>query len=255
MKAELLRFENVSFSYDQVPIFENLSFVIPLCHTVIMDNSNSGKTTLLKLASGKLKPTQGRISILGLEENFLCSFLDDITFTKETVYEELNSVFETQGVSKEIAEERIYEIATYFALQDKLDSKIRMLSVSEKYLVKLLSLLLLQPKVIAFDDTLRYFTFSQKDILFRYLKEQRIASIHVTSNIEDTRYADYMMIFHQGKVAVEGEVQAVLREEKLLHRLGYQLPFLVDLCTQLMYYQLIDSPFLDAESLVNALWK
>jgi hypothetical protein len=53
---------------------------------------------------------------------------------------------------------------------------------------------------------------------------------------------------------LEGSTLSVLKEEKLLKRLGYKLPFVVDLSLQLNAYNLIDSIFLDEEVLVNKLW-
>jgi zinc transport system ATP-binding protein len=58
--------ENVSFSYGNKPVLENISLRIPRGEFVAVIGPNGGgKTTLLKLLLGLLKPDEGRIRILG----------------------------------------------------------------------------------------------------------------------------------------------------------------------------------------------
>ena len=54
---------------------------------------------------------------------------------------------------------------------------------------------------------------------------------------------------------MEGEVLSCLKEEKLLKRLGYKLPFIYDLSLQLNYYEVINKIYLDNKSLEEAVWK
>jgi len=59
----MIRFENVSFSYDEA-VITNCSFHIKKGEKVsLMGASGLGKTTLLELISGKLKPAGGKIHI------------------------------------------------------------------------------------------------------------------------------------------------------------------------------------------------
>lgn len=46
----------------------------------------------------------------------------------------------------------------------------------------------------------------------------------------------------------------VLRNEKLLKRLGYGIPFVVDLSIQLNYYDIFDTVYYDMDKLTEALW-
>ncbi|HTR39114.1 MAG TPA: ATP-binding cassette domain-containing protein [Bryobacteraceae bacterium] len=71
----LLRFENVSLSFDEVPALQGISFQLHAGETrVVLGAAGSGKTTLLKTAIGLLKPDSGRVylfgeEITGLQEN------------------------------------------------------------------------------------------------------------------------------------------------------------------------------------------
>jgi zinc transport system ATP-binding protein len=58
--------DNVNFSYDSIPVLEGVSFVIDSGDFTIMVGPNGGgKTTLLKLILGLLKPRSGSIRVFG----------------------------------------------------------------------------------------------------------------------------------------------------------------------------------------------
>lgn len=60
----VVKFDQVSFSYDGRPIVDNLSFTFNRGDRIgIIGPNGSGKTTLLKLILGDLQPNQGRIRI------------------------------------------------------------------------------------------------------------------------------------------------------------------------------------------------
>ena len=64
----LLRFENVTVSYDEVfnPRPDNLSFEIRPSQTkVVLGAAGSGKTTMLKAAIGLVRPDSGRVLLFG----------------------------------------------------------------------------------------------------------------------------------------------------------------------------------------------
>ena len=68
-KAEMMvRIRGMSFEYAGRKIFDNIDMDIPRGKiTAIMGPSGTGKTTLLRLIGGQLRPTQGSIQVDGLE--------------------------------------------------------------------------------------------------------------------------------------------------------------------------------------------
>lgn len=64
----VIQVENVSFSYDGFPVLEDVNLSIGEKEFVwIVGPNGGGKTTLLKLILGLLKPSRGKISIFGKE--------------------------------------------------------------------------------------------------------------------------------------------------------------------------------------------
>ena len=62
----LIEIQNVSFAYDQRTILKDINLVVPRGKVVaIMGGSGCGKTTLLRLIGGQLKPTTGTVKVDG----------------------------------------------------------------------------------------------------------------------------------------------------------------------------------------------
>lgn len=64
---ESIRFDDVSFSYGKTPVLQNASLAIPVgAFTSVVGPSGAGKTTLVDLVTGLLRPQQGEILIDGV---------------------------------------------------------------------------------------------------------------------------------------------------------------------------------------------
>lgn len=109
-------------------------------------------------------------------------------------------------------------------------------------------------KQVIFNETLYGLKLDEKMEIFTLLKKQNISYINVTSNVEDTIYSDYVIVYDKNKKVLEGNKNEVLKEEKTLKRLGYWLPFVVDLSIQLNYYDIFNKVYYDLDELVRALW-
>lgn len=109
-------------------------------------------------------------------------------------------------------------------------------------------------KQVIFNEILYGLKLDEKMKIFKLLKKQNISYINVTSNVEDALYSDYIFVYDGNKLVLEGNRNEVLKEEKTLKRLGYGLPFVVDLSIQLNYYDIFNKVYYDLDELVRALW-
>ena len=113
----------------------------------------------------------------------------------------------------------------------------------------------MEPSYLALDDLLIYLNTRTKILLLNYLNSKNIMLINVTSNMEDVLYTDYILCLYKGISAIDGKTLDVLKEEKVLKRLGFSLPFMVDISIQLKLYDLIKKIYLNKEEMVKNLWK
>lgn len=249
-----LKIDKLSFFYENNLIFNNLNFELPKDKSLsIVGEVGSGKTTLLKILNGDIKTFEGKIEVNG---NLL-----DSNNTIKVVFSELpNDILdisdflfsEMSELDKELI---VNELNTYFNIDNILNKSYDDCSLEEKYLIVILKVLLDKPSILALDNILIYFSKRMKLLLLNYINFKKVNLINVTSDMEDVIYTDYMIILYDGMSAIDGPVLNVLSNEKIIKRLGFSLPFMVDLSMQLQLYDLIDKTYLNKEMMVRALWK
>lgn len=109
-------------------------------------------------------------------------------------------------------------------------------------------------KRVVFNESWYNLRNNEKKVIIELLKKQNINFVNITSNIEDSLLSDYIVVFDETKKALEGNTEVVLRNEKVLKKLGYGLPFVVDLSIQLTYYDILDKVYYDMDKLTEDLW-
>ena len=109
-------------------------------------------------------------------------------------------------------------------------------------------------KRIVFNEIWYYLSKKEKSELLEILNKRNVSFVNITSNVEDVIYSDYVIVYDNDKKVLEGNKEMVLRNEKLLKRLGYGVPFVVDLSIQLNYYDIFDTIYYDIDKLTEALW-
>ena len=109
-------------------------------------------------------------------------------------------------------------------------------------------------KRIVFNNSLYLLRDYEKEEIFHLLKKQNIKYINITNDIEETIYCDYILVYDNNNLVIEGKKETILKEEKLLKKLGYGLPFVVDLSTQLNYYGVFTKIYYEMDDLVGDLW-
>ncbi len=174
--------ENISYTYPDGTLgFDELSVKIREGERIAIIGANgSGKSTLLLVLSGLLKPTTGKVRILGVnpEENieevrknvgFL--FQDpDIFLFNSTVFDELRYVPSQLGWSEEKIKEEVSKIAEEFKISGILKKPPFRLSGGEKKRVALASILIYSPKILFLDEPFANVDAKTKRKIFEILE-------------------------------------------------------------------------------------
>lgn len=260
-----IRLRDLKFSYDnKYQVFKEINFLLRKDKTLsIIGTSGSGKTTLLRILNGEL-PYEGEVLINGIEvnkENFdalrkcIAVVYKNNDFITELVKDELKYSLENMNVAPAEINKKISEINDYFGINKLLNKKIKDLSLNDRTLVRILSYALIEPTYIALDDLLIDLNTRTKILLLNYLNTKNIVLLNVTTNMEDILYTDYVICLYDGISAIDGKTLDVLKNEKILKRLGLSLPFMLDLSIQLELYGLLNKTYLNKEAMVKDLWK
>lgn len=168
----------------------------------------------------------------------------------EFLHNNCTVINKSSNVDKNDITNNLYEEFNCEELKDK-----TILTKTDKIKLSILANLESEEKIFVFMNVLTYLDKNFKRKVIDYLKEHQKLIINYTSEIEETLYLDYLIVIHDNKIVMEGKKEQILSEEKILKKLGFKLPFILELSNGLKYYGLIDKSYYDNESLVNVLWK
>ncbi len=169
------------------------------------------------------------------------------------------SVFKTKSIAEEIQYQLLTEaqkelVLSFFSPLN-LKENPNNISFYQQKLVLLCSVLHHNPQLLFIDHIFDFLTNHDRQKFNEYFKKQAMTVVLVSNKIEYALDYPYMIVMHEGKIAIEGWTKQVLKEEKLLKRLGIGLPFYIDLSIQLNYYNLIDTIYDNKKDLGDHLWK
>jgi len=111
------------------------------------------------------------------------------------------------------------------------------------------------PKAVIVNDLFVWLTIEKKQLLLSFAKDHGIKLVSFTSEIEEVLDSEYLIVLEDNELCLEGETLDVLKEEKLLKKLGFSLPFYYDLSLQLGYYEVLRDIHLDKKTLESEIWK
>ena len=181
----MLKITDLTFAFGKKQIFENFSLTLEKGEILaVMAPSGYGKTTLLGLIAGLLKPQKGEI--VNTFEKIAYVFQEPRLFPWLTVKENLLAVIDEKNES---AAKTVAECLALVGLSDSLDKYPSELSGGMKSRVSLArslayggDLFLLDEPFAALDEELRHtLTVKIKD----YLRSRGASAILVTHNRED----------------------------------------------------------------------
>lgn len=186
----IIKIRNLSFSYNSIPILDNISFnIIEGDFLAIIGPNGAGKTTLIKLIIGFLTPKLGSIEILDKKLNSKNMF----KIRKDIGYVPQKFTFEKgfPALVKEILgiqnRDNLDKIVNYLNLNSIINKKFDDLSGGEQQKVLLAFSLLKDPKILILDEpTIGVDIKTQREfykLLKKLNKQEKLTILVVTHDI------------------------------------------------------------------------
>ena len=265
----MITIRNLTFKYRTKDMFDNVDMDIEKGKiTSIIGPNGSGKSTLVKILVG-LYRYNGKIEINNIpllkdnrkeiRKNIGVVFTNpDNQFVAETVMDDIAFTLENMNYKKIDIRKKIEEVSKYLGIYDILECNPHDLNSNQKQLVSLASALVHDPKILILDEALTMLDPYDKEKILKILKElnsKGLTILNISHDIEDTLISDKIYVLDKGKIVLSGTKEEVYKEEDKLHKLGFELPFMVELSNRLMFYDLIDHVIYDMEEMVDILWK
>jgi len=217
-------FENVSKFYGEVLGVNRVNLTIPPGITSLVGPNGSGKTTLMNLMTGLLRPTQGRISVLGVppdEPERLFRFVGYCTqfdsFPRGmTGYQFVYSYLRLHGKTGEEEADLTTDAIERVRLTDAAHRKIAGYSKGMRQRIKLAQAISHWPRVLVLDEPLNGLdplVRAETIALFRSLAQEGqyvIISSHILHEVD--AISDQVILLSSGYVVAEGQIHGVRTE-------------------------------------------
>ncbi len=220
-----IEFRNVHLAFDDKVILNSVSFKVRRGETkIILGRSGSGKSTIIRLVLGLLKPDDGEILIDGEDITYLTEaqmmdvrrkigmvFQEGALFDSLPVYDNVGYRLHEQGVPEEIVEEKVHQMLSFVDLEDAIAKMPSELSGGMRRRVGIARALVGDPQIVLFDEptagldppTAR--TICELAIKLRDIQD--VSSIFVTHEMKNLEYlsSEYALIDENNRVVFEEE--------------------------------------------------
>jgi phospholipid/cholesterol/gamma-HCH transport system ATP-binding protein len=239
--APVIVFKGVDLAFDEKVILKNLTFTIRQGHTkIFLGASGAGKSTILKLILGLLKPDAGEIWVKGrrvdqLPEAEMMSVRQDLgmvfqegaLFDSLTVRENVGyKLYEETSQPLDEVHARVEEVLGFVGLAEHIDKAPSALSGGQRRRVAIARAMTAKPPILLYDepttglDPITSVTIDAEIIKLRDL--ENVSTIMVTHQLRDAFYvAEHTAVREGGEVRlIQADPAKVAETEFIMLRDG-----------------------------------
>lgn len=254
----ILELKNVCYTYGVGTPFEkkavnDVSFSVNKGELIgIIGHTGSGKSTLVQMLNGLMKPTSGQVLLDGVDiwdkpkEIRKIRFKVGMVFQypeyqlfEETVYKDISFGPTNKGLSAEEIDKEVRRAARFTGLKDELLDKSPFdLSGGEKRRAAIAGVIAMDPDVLVLDEPTAGLDPMGRDVLLsqivRYHEERQNTVLLVSHSMEDiARVADRIMVMNKSKLVMFDETQKVFARGDELEKIGLRIPQITKIMSQL----------------------
>lgn len=232
----------------------NLSLSIEkgLSLSAIMGHTGSGKSTLVQMLNGLMKPTSGQVLLDGEDIWANPKDIRKIRFKVGMVFQYPEYQLFEETVAKDIAfgptnmgksgaelEKAVNDAARFTGLKDELLEKSPFdLSGGEKRRAAIAGVIAMNPEVLVLDEPTAGLDPMGRDVLLsqivQYHKERKNTVILVSHSMEDiARVADKIIVMNKSNLVMFDRTKEVFSKGRELEKIGLRVPQITKIMLEL----------------------
>ena len=215
-----IRLENAGLGIGGKVLLDGLTAELTQSRIAIIGRNGSGKSTLLRLVAGPIAPTEGTVTVNGLDpfaerramlsEVGLMFQNPDHQILFPTVAQELSFGLRQQGRSENEAAALVVDLLAAEGRSDWLNHPTHLLSQGQRQYLCLMAILLMRPSSVLLDEP-----FAGLDLPTRIRLERRLDRLTqqvllVTHDPRDARSCDRVLWIERGRIVADDTPDRVL---------------------------------------------
>ncbi len=222
--SDRIAFEDVSKFYGEILGVNRVNLSIPAGITSLVGPNGSGKTTLMNLMTGLVRPSRGRVQVLGYPTDDPENLFKIVGYSTQfdafpkglTGFQFVYSYLRVAGRDGQTAEQLTWKAIESVNLTDAANRNVAGYSKGMRQRIRLAQALSHDPKVLVLDEPLNGLdplARSEMIALFRSKAEQGcyvIISSHILHEVDVI--SDQVILLSNGYVVAEGKIHNVRSE-------------------------------------------
>ncbi len=244
----IVEFNNVSFRYESAEDEQQLPLAVDSVNlkikkgecVAILGHNGSGKSTLAKLSNSILIPTEGEVTVDGMntaneEKSYDIRKTVGVVFQNpdnqivaSIVEEDVAFGPENLGLPREEIRKRVDDSLKAVGMYEHRFSEPHKLSGGQKQRVAIAGIIAMLPKCIFFDEpTAMLDPKGRKEVMntiFKLNREHGITTVYITHFMEEAVLADRVIVMDNAKVLLDGAPKEVFKNSQLLRDIGLDVP-------------------------------
>ena len=211
--------------------------------TGIIGHTGSGKSTLVQMFNGLLRPYEGRVLLDGADIWAKPKDINKIRFRvglvmqypeyqlfEETIYKDIAYGPKNMGLADDEIRERVLEAADFVGLdRELLDKSPFDLSGGQKRRAAIAGIIAMRPELLILDEPAAGLDPRGRDAIFNniveYQKKSGSTVLIVSHSMEDmARYCDRLIVMSGAKILLEGECREIFTRADELSAVGLDVP-------------------------------
>ena len=241
--------ENITFYHGkgtpyEIKALDNVSLTVePDAVTGIIGHTGSGKSTLVEMFNGILRPHEGVVRIDGediwekqkqirkvrFKVGLVMQYPESQLF-EETIWQDIAFGPKNMGLSESEIEERVLEAASFVGLDAKMLEKSPFdLSGGQKRRAAIAGIIAMRPEVLVLDEPAAGLDPAGREAIFANIAEYRRKTgstvVIVSHSMEDmARYCDRIAVMSGGKLIMNGTRDEIFSDASKLEEAGLDIP-------------------------------
>jgi ABC-2 type transport system ATP-binding protein len=217
-------FEDVSKFYGEILGVNRVNLSIPPGVTSLVGPNGSGKTTLMNLMTGLVRPTRGRIQVLGCDPSEPEKLFKILGYSTQfdsfpkglTGFQFISSYLRLAGIDSKTAEELAWRAIERVNLKEAAGRNVAGYSKGMRQRIRLAQALCHSPRVLVLDEPMNGLdplARAEMMALFRAAAGEGcyvIISSHILHEVDDL--SDQVILLSNGYVVAEGAIHSVRDE-------------------------------------------
>ena len=239
----IIKFENVHYTYpgDQLESLCGVSLEIQEGSFVaVLGHNGSGKSTLAKHMNAILVPTEGKVTVCGIDSadeekiiqlrrNVGMVFQNpDNQIVANVVEDDVAFAPENLGVEPKEIRRRVDEALKQVGMYEKRQHAPHLLSGGQKQRVAIAGVIAMEPKIIVLDEpTAMLDPIGREEVIStvtRLCREKGMTVVLITHHMDECVGADRLIVMSNGSVIADGVPAEVFAQIQLMEREGLTVP-------------------------------